>query len=459
MYLERFDLYRKYLNRIAGILGAVFIFYIVFRILNYIYVEDNTWCRVLWHNFYEDNGKIDNIYLGSSHVYNDINPVLLDNINGQYNFNLASPAQKLNGSYYLLKEADKNNDLSHVYLELYYACNTSNSDIDLIDVHYNYNWQNTDYMKTSYNKFRYMLSIGGVEKYVDIFFPFSRYRTKLDNWDYIKQTMGSKGTTEYLNFEYYNEYDDGNGYDEYREQGYYYYTRKFLDGQRLYSQNRILEENPMGGKSERYLCKILSYCQKRDIPITLFVSPMDELQLISTEHYDNYIDQVREIAREYGVDFYDFNLAKEEYLDIHHGEYFGDIQHLNDKGADMFTPFFNKVVLGTVLENEKYFYTSYEEKLQSTAPAIYGLYYRDSDGFRTYHVASNRENDMEYRITLTSAPDESEGDAEQLVIQDYLENKEFTLPVNEYGTCTIEARMRGEAKTIQALVINLNSRP
>lgn len=62
---------------------------------------------------------------------------------------------------------------------------------------------------------------------------------------------------------------------------------------------------------------------------------------------------------------------KEEYLNIQQGEYFRDIGYLNYKGANIFTPFFSEVVLGTASENEKYFYASYEEKLRNTAPAIY----------------------------------------------------------------------------------------
>ena len=434
LVLKQSNVHKKYLSRIIGVLGALLIFYMICNTLNYIYVEEDSWGRILWHNSFEDDRKIDNIYLGSSHVYCNINPELLDEINGQYNFNMASGAQLLNGSYHLLKEADKNNVLSHVYLELYYDCsviNNFNSSSEIINIGYYHNFKNTDYMKLSFNKIEYMLSIAGAEKYVDIFFPFSRYRTKLDNWDYIRQTMESKGTTAYVNFEQHNEYVDGNGIFEYKEQGYQYNTRKFLDKQRLYKQYKILGENPIGEKSEKYLRRIISYCQKRDIPITLFVSPIDELQLISVEHYDNYINQVRKIAREYGIEFYDFNLTKEEYLDIQHGKYFRDIDHLNYKGADIFTPFFSKVVSGTPSENEKYFYASYEEKLQSTAPAIYGLYYKDSDGIRTYHVASNRERGMEYRITMNPAPDESgEGGGEGTVSHTGLFGKQ--------GICTFQ---------------------
>ena len=391
-------------------MGAIVIFYMVSAALNYIYASDSVWERILWHNFYKDDGKIDNIYLGSSHVYCDINPMQLDDMNGQFNFNLSSSGQRLNGSYFLLKEADKNNSLSHVYLELYYWCSVKNNqDVDIIDTGYNSNWQNTDYMRNSYNKFEYMLSIAGPEKYMDIFFPFSRYRAELSNWERVRKTVESKRAEAHQDFEYYHEFENGNGYEEYRKQGYVYSTRKLPEEQRIYYQERILDKNPIGGRSERYLRKIIKYCKECDIPITLFVSPVYELQIISTEHYDNFINQVRGIAAEYGVEYYDFNLVKEKYLDIQKEEYFIDIGHLNYKGAEIFTQFFGEIVSRKASDNEKYFYSSYKEKLQSIRPAVYGLYYRDYEGRRIYNIASNKEEGMEYRVTLTQASEEPGG--------------------------------------------------
>lgn len=46
------------------------------------------------------------------------------------------------------------------------------------------------------------------------------------------------------------------------------------------------------------------------------------------------------------------------------------------------------------------------------------------------------------------------GGIEQLVIQDYSANKEFTLPVGEHGRCVIEARVIGEVEAVQILKID-----
>lgn len=454
MKTDKLFICKKYLSHIFKIMSILIICAGISYILNFMYVKEEEWERILWHNFYEDQGKIDNLYLGSSHVYCDVESLYLDEITGLYNFNLSSSSQMLNASYYLLKEADKKNNLSHVYLELYYLCSTTSpSNVDPIDEYYSTNWRNTDYMKMSWNKFEYIITGFDKEKYIETFFPFSRYRAYLDDWEYIKKRMQEKKEESYLFYEYYHEFENGGGCDEYRKQGYLYSTKTFSDKEKNLIQLRKLGENPIGKESEEYLRKIISYCQKRDIPITLFVSPTNELMLVSTEGYDNYLNQLRRIVSDYGVDFYDFNLVKEEYLPIHHLEYFRDIEHLNAYGANLFTAFFYDIVSGNISEKERYFYKSYSEKLQTEEPAIYGIYYRncadEGNGANFwYSIASNRDRGMEYKIIANPS------DGEEYLVQDFSENKDFLMPADEHGTISIIARVNSGIDDARMLKIN-----
>lgn len=436
----------KQLKRIAGVIASILIFVEIINGLNYIYASasDSRWERVLWNEFYESKGKIDNLILGSSHVYYGINPVLLDEKNGQYNFNLATTGQLMNGTYYLLREADKTNNLSHVYIELYYRLNTVeiSSGEEPITTELYRNWANTDYMEFSLNKLSYMRSIADVEKYPDILFPFVRYRSMLDDWEYIKSTVDMKKSDDYMK------------HDRYREKGYYDARRTFEEKEKICEQERILEEKPMSQLSEKYLRKALTYCQKKKIPVTLFVAPIYELQLVSTKNYDNYVNHVREIAEEYNVDFYDFNLAKEEYLPIQDAQYFHNIDHLRVEGATMFTEFFSKVMSADASENEKYFYDSYEEKLQNSKPEVYGLYYRvmeptenNAEPVKKVWIASNRETEFEYRIVVSPT------DKDPYMEQDFSDNKEFTVNANEYGICAIVYRLKDMPESVRTLEI------
>ena len=449
----------KWAMRMIGLITGFSIFAATIYVLNYMYMAcDDEWERILWHSFYEDKGKIDNIYLGSSHVFCDLDPYKLDQLNGQYNFNLASSGQLMNGTYYLLKEADQWNDLSHVYVELFYIYNiydNFNADEDMMDTHTSHNWKNTDNMRLSLNKLQYMITMADPEKYPNIFWGFSRYRSHLDDWSYVETTIAKKKSKEYIDYQYHNDWDDGIGYDEYRKKGRFFSTREYPSKERMYYQDRILVENPIAETSEAYLRKVISYCQTRGITITLFISPIYELQLISTEQYDNYLNQVKEIAAEYEIEIYDFNLTKEVYLPIQEPRYFRDVGHLNSAGADLYTDFFHKIMSCNATENQKYFYDTYAQKLAQTEPEVYGIYYQYEppvdDGtvpYRNMFIASNRNNGMEYKIVMT--PEENK---DQYLIQDFNENKTFKVTLEEHGMCTIAYRMNDAPDAVKSIEI------
>lgn len=64
-----------------------------------------------------------------------------------------------------------------------------------------------------------MLSIADSEKYIDICVPFSRYRSNLDNWSYIESIIEEKNSESRVAFQYHYDFEDENGYDEYKEKG------------------------------------------------------------------------------------------------------------------------------------------------------------------------------------------------------------------------------------------------
>ena len=98
------------INIVFFILAFFGVCSVITSFLNYIYVMPDDWSNKLWSDFYSDD-NIDYLYLGSSHVYCGIDPYILNDVNGKNNFNLSSHSQLLNGSYYLLKEADRKNKL------------------------------------------------------------------------------------------------------------------------------------------------------------------------------------------------------------------------------------------------------------------------------------------------------------------------------------------------------------
>ena len=374
MWVRSFILHFKKILLFAAVIIAVT------GVMNYLYVDDtDAFSRYVLHEFYEETENIDRLYLGSSHVFCDINPVILDGINGDNNFDLATSSQQLNTSYYLLREADKKHHIDRVYLDLYYYCMTG----EIGKVH-DYrtipnSWKVIYQMKPSLNKLSYMLGLSAPEYYYMTFLAFMRYREELFNPDYVARIVEGKQSDTWKNYEYLHvtpgdKYAMTNG-----EKGFRVYHGVPDPGGFCTKNEEVAAgDNPMilEPESLEYLLKIVEYCKKHDIALTWIGCPISDFLLITNGNYDCFSEQIRELAEKYEVPYYDFSLCKREYLDVSRNEYWSDIGHLNTDGAGVFSPFLGKFLLAQETGENTYddcFYGSYEEKLREMQEEIFGL--------------------------------------------------------------------------------------
>lgn len=344
-------------KRIVVMIMEIVIFFLLLlvgeRILEYcIYDDTAEEARAVMYDFYHRE-NIDNLFLGSSHVYFDVNPALMDTYTGTDNYNLSTPLQPLIASYYLLREADRYYDIQNVYLEMYFG-------VSLLDSSILYNWRVYDYMPLSVNKLEYVMAAADTEeKYLSFFRARRMWQNALD-LERMAEIVGKKQTNGYRSHQWVKKNENG---IEYFEPGGFLYTEYVLDAEEceMAEGAEVISENPMSAEAEKYLRKILDYCGENDINIVLFCSPVTEYKLSAYEGYDNYHSQVREIAAEYGREYYDFNLCKEEILDLRDCKFWRDTEHLNIWGAEKFTPVLYQV-LSTEADKSCYFFDSYEEK-------------------------------------------------------------------------------------------------
>ncbi len=440
---------RAFCRALLQVLTAFVLFLAGTKLLNYLYWQEEDWERILFHHFYTQEENIDHIYLGSSHVFCGFDPEILDEKSGKNNFNLATSGQSLMGSYYLLKEADRCNEIEKVYLELYYACSTGGQGSYREKEAVQISWRITDYMRMSPLKLDAFFHMNPVEYYIDGAFPCLRYRAHLTEKDWIEDRVNYKRTGNYKKYIYVD------GLTEYRDKGFYSTAGEYSNP--LFVRERMPEEMHLTEDAEKYLKKIIEYCQKRGISIALCTNPMYELEPLSTENYDSYAEGIRSVAAEYDVPYYDFNMVKEEYLPIQSPEYFMDAGHLNTRGAEMYTNFFHKVVSAPEKENEKYFYGSYQEKLKNGEPRVYGLYCyvtneaggQQEEAFPRLKmaIAAAQGDKVECRVFLTP-----EG-GEAYMLQDFSTDKEFSVPAEEHGICNIVWRRTDGAGEEESLEV------
>lgn len=346
----------KHISKIALDIGVFLVCLIVGEKIWEYCVYDDTMeeARAVMYDFYHQE-SIDNLFLGSSHVYFDVNPELMNEYTGENNYNLSTPLQPLMASYYLLKEANKRYDIRNVCLEMYYGVSVRNSSILS-------NWRVYDYMPFSANRVEYILAAGNAEnRYLSFFRARRMWQNALDP-DIVMEIIKKKQGDEYKSHKWVKRNEHG---VEYFEPGGFLYTEYQIDEEscKMAEETSVISENPMSAEAESYLRKILEYCKDNDINIVLFCAPMTAYKLSENVGHDNYYRQVNRIAGEYGVEYFDFNLSRAELLDLNSDHFWRDKEHLNVWGAEEFTGVAYKILLSQDnMEKREYFYDSYADK-------------------------------------------------------------------------------------------------
>lgn len=461
MWIRLFILHFKKTVLFASVIIAVT------EAMNYLYVDDTReFARCMMREFYEGKENIDRLYLGSSHVFCDIDPAILDEINGENNFNLASNTQQLNTSYYLLREAYKKNHIERVYLDLYYLCTNAGPgnfhDYQSLPP----SWTVLNQMRPSANKLSYMLDLSSPKYYYMTFLPFMRYREQLFNLDYVAEIVEGKQSDEWKNYAY--SYTGPNGEDIIKRGGKgfrIYYGELEYGGFCAKGEEAAITEDPITQESLEYLQKIVEFCEERDIQLIWIGCPISDFQLVRNGGYDNYIRQVSELAKQHQVSYYDFNLCKREYLDVSQEQYWFDMGHMNAYGAEAFSQFLGNFLLAQEAGGNEYrdcFYSSYGEKVYNLQQEIYGLEivrskeyercmpqlpeeeWQDYVIYRLRFVTNAPEDIMDIGVSVVK--DTVTGEREEVAVIREGIDAYVTFPVQEHGEMYVEARMRGAAE-------------
>ena len=145
-------------------LGAVLLFaaltLAVLAAANFLLVDDvHSYSRAMLQELYADAGKIDTLFLGSSHCYRSVDPNAVDAALGTYSFNAGSSQQLPDGSYYMLLEQESQSHLMTVYWEMFYTGYNQSASKNVPLACYLL----TDHMRwNSPNRYAYQAEMGGM---------------------------------------------------------------------------------------------------------------------------------------------------------------------------------------------------------------------------------------------------------------------------------------------------------
>lgn len=422
------------MKRIKKIIATILFFTLLLgcgEFFQYILVDDTTsYTRIMMHELYSQEDNIDILFVGSSHCYRSFNPAITDEIFQQNTFNAGSSAQRMDGSYTIIKEAMKNNNIKHIFLEVYFGVaegfdyKTSNQLTSTYII--------SDYMKPSVNKLLYLINASQPEHYFNSFVLARREWQSMFDLDYMMELINKKHTEDYYNYTYKfvsgkNEYYAGKGY---------VVSTDSIDGEVFYSDYgcEALNINSLASQDwEKYLWKIINLCDKENIKLTLISAPIPDYCLASCGNYDEYINKINSIIEYANVDYYDFNLCREEYWPCT-TQFYYDTSHLNKQGADLFSQNFALFFSGKIAE-ETLFYSTYQDRIASLKPQILGLNYEvvniENVEKKRMHIISTFDTDTKYKVV--AYPKEGE----EYVVQDYINNNVFLIDDNEHGVLNI----------------------
>lgn len=423
---------------VVRIIAFLLCFFLCGSLLRFLLVDDTaSYTRLMLHEMYHQEDNIDTLFLGSSHCYRTFVTDVTDRELGCNTFNGGSSSQYIDGSFAMLKEADKHYRLKRVYLELYFGVTLGPSFDERTDMTSTYIL--SDYMKLGYNKWQYLLNASSPQYYVNSFLPERRYWRNIFHINIVMSSF-HKFTNDYRHYGYGRVNASAKrGDEEYRGKGYVANYNVARNGKYFYSGNY----NPMdlSAISEDWtntVKDIADYCHSRKIEIVLLSAPMPSFYLLGYENYDDYIEKVKEIASETGCDYFDFNLCKEEYFP-NTTKYFKDVDHLNNAGAMKFSKLFCDFVNGKVTE-EELFYPTYAEKTEQMESKIYGISYEDTEDERNAKIVATGDG-LEYKVIFTETNALGEPIGKRRT-RKFNADKAFSLPITEHGAIKIVARER-----------------
>ena len=411
---------KKVVKIIKGVVGCLVIIgaiLVIDEVLTYALVDDAaSETRYILKNFYEQE-DIETLFIGSSHVYSGYVPSILDEELEENTYLLATPLQQTDGSYYLLKEAVKNNDLKKVYVDVYVrqyqGIPQKRSDFQM-----SYVYCISDYMKNSIDRVEYLLNASGPERYLDSFLVSSRYGNELLNIERLSSIIESKRSDSYKNdipAEKAGRVFDKGAWLETGQIG----SPNMVTSPSEYEYGPISEE-VISDYSLKYLDKMVKLCKKEGIELILITTPFSNYYIESVGNYTKFCDYMKEYAKQNDVEFQDFNLCKIEYLDLQ-DEDFVDVHHLSGVGAEKYSKAFAEIMRDySKEERQNLFYNSVEEKMEALPEQTFGvtlaLSQQDSRIFEV-GISSNHDVDVEYRMSIT---DGSNNEIE--VIQEFQPN-------------------------------------
>ena len=427
------------INTKVLILLKTVIFFVIFFLLTFpiafiLKDDSNSYARAMFHEFYEQE-NIDYLICGASHVSHGVEANRAGEHFGKNVFNTGTPNQLIDGTYTVMRQALKLYDIEKVFLELDFSitCAGKFSDRDGFKSEYII----ADNLKDYGIKFDYLRSCSLPKYYLNSFLPIGKDKLMTLNPKKIVKKIKSLVDGSYFSYSY------SESGSEYAGKGCVLDIEEVPDGgfSNDEAEGHIILEN-ISDDWKNTIDKIIELCRENGIELIFYSMPGSDFYLNERGNYDEYYEFCRSFCAERDFVYYDFNLAKSEILSLSDSDYYDD-NHLSKKGVYVWTEFFCDFFSEKYKEKnclEKYFYSSYAEKMAEMPEKIFGLYMISSTDRKTMEITPITNLADKKRITYDVYA--LTGGEESLLAKDTI-NTSIALPSGKSGKIRVVSYIDG----------------
>lgn len=341
----------KYLKKVRYLLVLI----AVNMVLSFFIEPESGASGRMWAGYYEEE-EIDTIFVGSSLCQQTFIPEIFNEKMGVKAYNMGTPSQAIPQSLRAIEVAVEEHDIKTVVFGMDFSSLKYGPITEAELTFESARTRQKGGIKGIFSTLSYIYSeeVRGNEDSINFLFPW------LYNFeDYSIETMAKNATLKLTKMKekiLTGQVDKTDGLAKgYRndDRRVFNYDNKWVDNS--YYLYGSYFETEMLAEFE----KMLEFCKQNDLELIVLNTPNPVFDVVVChEFYEKNQNRLMEICDKYGVDYYDFSLAKPEVYEVR-SEYFCDSEHLNRQGSEnfcyMLSDFLNRRANGE--EMEKYFYS------------------------------------------------------------------------------------------------------
>lgn len=306
----------------------------------------NAFTQKRFEDFYAlPQNSLNMVFIGSSHSYCTFDPENFDRYFGTSSYQMGTPLQHFDTSYYELQEIYNTQNPDVVVLEIYW---------DVLD--------DTFEMKQANSFFEVLQNEVLQKDYIKNVFPLSEkvkyyllpMRFQQDYFAYEANEMEKKLQQKYGLQKKKVIYQQGEEY--YRSKGYVYCNMGMLPSEydetnqfkNLDGKYWELDDTQYG-----YVKKIAQLCEQKGSELVLVTAPIALVSMDYIKNYDIIHSKLQQIANDVGANYIDYNIVNQQ-TNMLTNENFRDDAHLNDSGVQIVDNHFINWLTENTLFFDKY---------------------------------------------------------------------------------------------------------